>query len=52
MWVSPGFTVSFTPYYYTLYISQILNSSQKDEGMMELVNIDALPFNCRILPRG
>ena len=52
MWVSPGLTVNFTSYYYTLYISQILNSSQKDEGMMELVNIDALPFNCRILPRG
>ena len=51
LWASPGFTVSFTSYYYTLYLSQILKSSQKEEGMMELVNIDALLFDCTILLR-
>ena len=49
---SPGITVSSTSYYYTLYLSQILNSSQKEEGMMELLNIDAFLFNCKTLPRG
>ena len=43
--VSPGFTVTFTSYYYNLYLSQILNSSQKEDGMIELVNIDALLFD-------
>ena len=45
LWASPGYS-------YTLYLSRILNSSQKHEGMLNLVNIDALLFNSRILPRG
>ena len=52
LWALPDLTVSFTSYYYNLYLSQILNGSQKEEGMMELVNIDALLFNWRLLPRG
>ena len=46
LWASPGMYSS-----YTLFLSQILNSSQKDEGMMELVNIDALIFKWKILRR-
>ena len=45
LWASPRLTVSFTSYYYNLYPSQVLNSSQKEDGMIELVNIDALLFD-------